>query len=62
VDAWRRKVEVMNGGCGLRLTSFPLKLAIVDEPLEEFVTERLNLPLADKPYPVEPKKAGGRKR
>ena len=36
--------------------SFPLKLAIIDEPLEEFVTERLNLPLSDRPYPVEARK------
>ena len=36
--------------------TFPLKLAIIDEPLEEFVTERLNLPLSDRPYSVEARK------
>ena len=40
--------------------SFPLKLAVVDEPLEEFVTERLNLPLSDRPYAVEPRKGNVR--
>ncbi len=49
----RFQLEVKKGYVG---DSFPLKLAVVDEPLEEFVTERLTLPLADKPYPVEPKK------
>ena len=28
-------------------TSFPLKLAVLDEPLEEFVTEKLQLPVTD---------------
>ena len=49
----RFQLEVKKGYVG---DSFPLKLAIVDEPLEEFVTERLNLPLSDKPYTVEPRK------
>ena len=49
----RFQLEVKKGYVG---DSFPLKLAVVDEPLEEFVTERLTLPLADKPYPVELKK------
>ena len=40
--------------------TFPLKMAIVDEPLEEFVTERLNLPLSDRPYPVEARKSAVR--
>src|SRR5215813_11116375 len=40
--------------------SFPLKLAVVDEPLEEFATERLNIPLSDRPYPVEARKGSVR--
>jgi len=37
--------------------SFPLKLAIVDEPLEEFATEKLKIPVTDKAVEVEPRKA-----
>jgi len=36
--------------------SFPLKLAIVDEPLEEFATEKLKIPVSDSGPQVEPKK------
>src|SRR5499433_3961744 len=36
--------------------SFPLKLAIVDEPLEEFATEKLKIPVTDKAGEVESKK------
>ncbi|ADO74236.1 MXAN_5808 family serine peptidase [Stigmatella aurantiaca] len=37
--------------------TFPLKLAIIDEPLEEFVTEKLELPVRDSAVAVlEPKK------
>jgi carboxyl-terminal processing protease len=42
---------------GFREESFPLKLAIVDEPLEEFATEKLVLPVTDAPVAkLEPKK------
>jgi carboxyl-terminal processing protease len=38
--------------------TFPLKLAIIDEPLEEFVTEKLVLPLRDGPVAtLEPAKS-----
>ncbi|HXN40717.1 MAG TPA: MXAN_5808 family serine peptidase [Myxococcaceae bacterium] len=36
--------------------SFPLKLAIVDEPLEEFATEKLKIPVMDSGTEVELKK------
>ena len=36
--------------------SFPLKLAIVDEPLEEFATEKLKIPVTDKAVEVEARK------
>jgi carboxyl-terminal processing protease len=36
--------------------SFPLKLAIVDEPLEEFATEKLKIPVLDSGSEVELKK------
>jgi len=49
----RFQLEVKRGYVG---DSFPLKLAIIDEPLEEFSTERLNLPLSDRPYTVEARK------
>ncbi|MBN1208101.1 MAG: PDZ domain-containing protein [Myxococcaceae bacterium] len=34
---------------GYKGDTFPLKLAIIDEPLEEFVTEKLELPVRDTP-------------
>ncbi len=49
----RFQLEVKKGYVG---DSFPLKLAIIDEPLEEFSTERLNLPLSDRPFAVEARK------
>jgi carboxyl-terminal processing protease len=49
----RFQLEVKKGYVG---DSFPLKLAVIDEPIEEFATERLNLPLSDKAYPVEARK------
>jgi carboxyl-terminal processing protease len=36
-----------------RGTDFGLKLAIIDEPLEEFTTEKLQIPLAPEPLAVE---------
>ena len=53
----RFQLEVKKGYVG---DSFPLKLAIIDEPLEEFSTERLNLPLSDRPYTVEARKGAVR--
>jgi carboxyl-terminal processing protease len=51
----RFQLEVKKGYKG---DSFPLKLAIIDEPLEEFVTEKLVLPLRDAPLAVlEPTKS-----
>ena len=42
---------------GFREENFPLKLAIVDEPLEEFAMEKLMLPVTDAPVAkLEPKK------
>jgi carboxyl-terminal processing protease len=42
---------------GFREDTFPLKLAIVDEPLEEFAMEKLQLPVTDAPVAkFEPKK------
>ncbi|HLL56210.1 MAG TPA: MXAN_5808 family serine peptidase [Myxococcaceae bacterium] len=41
---------------GYRGESFPLKLAIIDEPLEEFATERLVVPVQEDAVPVEAKK------
>jgi len=47
----RFKVDVKRGYRG---DSFPLKLAIVDEPLEEFTTEKIELPVQAEPaHPVE---------
>jgi carboxyl-terminal processing protease len=34
---------------GYKSETFPLKLAILDEPLEEFVTEKLQVPVSDVP-------------
>ena len=34
---------------GYKGETFPLKLAIIDEPLEEFVTEKLEMPVSDAP-------------
>jgi carboxyl-terminal processing protease len=43
---------------GYREETFPLKLAIVDEPLEEFAMEKLVLPVTEAPVAkLEPKKA-----
>ncbi|WP_257459909.1 MXAN_5808 family serine peptidase [Archangium lipolyticum] len=43
---------------GFREATFPLKLAIVDEPLEEFAMEKLELPVSDVPVAkLEPKKS-----
>jgi len=42
----RFQLEVKKGYKG---DTFPLKLAIIDEPLEEFVTEKLELPVRDTP-------------
>jgi len=53
----RFQLEVKKGYVG---DTFPLKLAIIDESLEEFSTERLNLPLSDKAYPVEARKGSVR--
>jgi carboxyl-terminal processing protease len=36
--------------------TFALKLAIIDEPLEEFTTEKMQIPVNDSTTPVEPKK------
>ncbi|RKG74724.1 PDZ domain-containing protein [Corallococcus exercitus] len=42
---------------GFKGDTFPLKLAILDEPLEEFVLEKLQLPVKDGPVaPLEAKK------
>ncbi len=42
---------------GYREDSFPLKLAIVDEPLEEFAMEKMVLPVTEEPTAkLEPKK------
>ncbi|HYO53112.1 MXAN_5808 family serine peptidase [Archangium sp.] len=42
---------------GFREETFPLRLAIVDEPLEEFAMEKLELPVTDAPVAkLEPKK------
>lgn len=40
----RFRVELKHGYRG---TSFPLKLAVIDEPLEEFATDKLELPVYD---------------
>jgi len=53
----RFQLEVKKGYVG---DNFPLKLAIIDEPLEEFSAERLNLPLADKPFTLEARKGSVR--
>jgi len=50
----RFQLEVKKGYHG---DSFPLKLAIIDEPLEEFATEKLNIPVKDEGPAVE-KKSG----
>jgi carboxyl-terminal processing protease len=50
----RFQLEVKKGYKG---DTFPLKLAIIDEPLEEFVTEKLELPVRDTPaLALEPTK------
>jgi carboxyl-terminal processing protease len=50
----RFQLEVKKGYKG---ETFPLKLAIIDEPLEEFVMEKLELPVRDAAVAaVEPKK------
>ncbi|MGZ3457370.1 MAG: MXAN_5808 family serine peptidase [Archangium sp.] len=50
----RFQLEVKKGLSG---NTFPLKLAIVDEPLEEFSMEKLVLPVTDAPVAkLEPKK------
>jgi carboxyl-terminal processing protease len=42
---------------GYKGNTFPLKLAIIDEPLEEFVTEKLELPVREGPaLTLEPSK------
>jgi carboxyl-terminal processing protease len=41
---------------GFKLDSFPLKLAIIDEPLEEFSTEKLQIPVSDSGPEIEAKK------
>ncbi|MBX5483399.1 MAG: PDZ domain-containing protein [Myxococcaceae bacterium] len=50
----RFDLEVKKGYKG---DTFPLKLAIIDEPLEEFTSEKLEIPVAPEPLIVEPKKA-----
>ena len=42
---------------GFKGESYPLELAIVDEPLEEFLSSKLDMPIADKPVTFT-KKAG----
>jgi carboxyl-terminal processing protease len=49
----RFQLEVKKGYNG---SSFPLKLAIIDEPLEEFSTEKLQLQVGDAAAPVESRK------
>jgi carboxyl-terminal processing protease len=50
----RFQLEVKKGYDG---KTFPLRLAIVDEPLEEFAMEKLELPVTDAPVAkLEPKK------
>lgn len=50
----RFQLEVKKGFKG---DTFPLKLAIIDEPLEEFVMEKLELPVTEAPVAtMEPKK------
>ncbi len=49
----RFQLEVKKGYSG---SSFPLKLAIIDEPLEEFSTEKLQLQVGDAAAPVESRK------
>ncbi|MBM4378908.1 MAG: PDZ domain-containing protein [Deltaproteobacteria bacterium] len=39
---------------GWKAETFPLKLAVLDEPLEEYCTEKLELPVEDKPVQLEP--------
>ncbi|MFL5318241.1 MAG: MXAN_5808 family serine peptidase [Myxococcaceae bacterium] len=41
---------------GWKGETFPIKIAIVDEPLEEFSTEKLDIPVLDTGATVEPKK------
>ncbi len=53
----RFTLEVKRGYVG---DSFPLKLSVLDEPLEEYATERINVPLSDKPYSVEARKGSVR--
>jgi carboxyl-terminal processing protease len=50
----RFQLEVKKGYKG---ETFPLKLAIIDEPLEEFVAEKMQVPVSDVPLTtLEPKK------
>lgn len=49
----RFQLEVKKGYHG---DSFPLKLAIIDEPLEEFATEKITIPVHDDAFQVEPHK------
>jgi carboxyl-terminal processing protease len=43
---------------GYKSGTFPLKLAIIDEPLEEFATEKIDLPITETQSPqVEPRHA-----
>ncbi|MBI3184589.1 MAG: PDZ domain-containing protein [Myxococcales bacterium] len=39
-----------------REATFALKLAIIDEPLEEYTSEKLEIPIEDEPLPIEPLK------
>jgi carboxyl-terminal processing protease len=38
---------------GWKADTFPLKLAVLDEPLEEYCTEKLEVPVADRPVRLE---------
>ncbi|NTX33755.1 PDZ domain-containing protein [Myxococcus llanfairpwllgwyngyllgogerychwyrndrobwllllantysiliogogogochensis] len=51
----RFQVEVKKGYKG---DTFPLKLAIIDEPLEEFVMEKMELPVKDAPVATLEAKKG----
>src|SRR5699024_7871400 len=50
----RFTLEVKRGYAG---SSFPLKLNVFDEPLEELASEKLELSVSDKPLPMEAKRA-----
>jgi carboxyl-terminal processing protease len=49
----RFQLEVKKGFQG---SSYPLKLAIIDEPLEEFLSEKLELPVTDAPVATQERK------